>query len=251
MLHLPQIEVVPEGGQLHVRSPYHPAFPPGAKKLGGKWDPKRGEWVFDSRLADQVRGLLVQIYGWDGGYPIRIADVRVALDKLPDDWRWDRSLWLLGRELACRPGRDAEVKLGPGVALVKGGFALSGGSRKHPALAWKEGTVLLVLDVPIPKVEAVREKHPEAIEIVEGTLRDVLGPNQVIPAAVPETPPPAGSPEPAGEIPAGRWQVACPACGLFPWKGKGPAGGMGPCPQGCGRVAVFLPPELPEEGGQP
>jgi hypothetical protein len=240
MLHLPQIEVVLEGGQLRVRSTYHPSFPPGAKNLGGKWDPERGEWVFDSRLADQVRGLLVQIYGWDGRYPIRIADVRVALDKLPEEWRESQSLWLLGRQLAIRPNRDARVRLGPGVVLEAGGFPTSGGSRKYPALKWRPWTVLRVLDVPIPKFEAVREKRPEAVEIVEGSLRDVLGPNQVIPVAAPEMPPAVGSGEPVEEVPAGHWQVACPACGLFPWKGQGPTGGMGPCPQGCGRIAVFL-----------
>jgi len=183
MLHLPQIRVVSEGERLRVRSPYHPAFPPEARKLGGKWNGR--EWVFDPRLEEQVRDLLTRIYGWDGAYPVLIADARVILDRLPEEWRGDRSLWLLGRELACRPGRDAEVKLGPGVALVKGGFALSGGSRKHPALAWKEGTVLLVLDVPVAKIEAVREKHPEAIEEIPGTRRSVQGPDAVVPASNP------------------------------------------------------------------
>jgi len=183
MLHLPQIRVVSEGERLRVRSPYHPAFPPEARKLGGKWNGR--EWVFDPRLEEQVRDLLTRIYGWDGAYPVLIADARVILDRLPEEWRGDRSLWLLGRELACRPGRDAEVKLGPGVALEAGGFALSGGSRKHPALAWKEGTVLLVLDVPVAKIEAVREKHPEAIEEIPGTRRSVQGPDAVVPASNP------------------------------------------------------------------
>ncbi len=246
-MYIPEIKIVFNEDKIVIKSPYHPSLPPGAKKLGGKWDGKA--WRFDSRLEREVRDLLVQIYGWDGSYPVRVADVRVILDRLPEDWRWDRSLWLLGRELASRPGRDADVKLGPGVVLEAGGFPPSGGSRKYPALKWHPGTALRVLDVPLPKIDAVREKHPEAIEVLPGSLRDVLGPNQVIPASAPEASPAAGSGEPVEEVPAGRWQVACPACGLFPWKGQGPAGGMGPCPQGCGRIAVFLP-LPPEEGGR-
>jgi hypothetical protein len=248
MLNLPVIDLIEEGGQLRVRSPYHPAFRTGAKQLGGRWDPKRGEWVFDARLRSEVRDLLIRVYGWDGTYPVRVADVRVILDRLPKEcqknWRQDRSLWLLGRELAYRPARDAEVKPGPGVSVKAGGFPPSGGSRKYPALEWEEGTILQVLDVPVAKIQAAREKLPEAIEVLPGSLRDVLGPDRVIPVVDSEMPPAVASPEPAEEVPAGRWQVACPACGLFPFKGQGPAGGMGPCPQGCGRIAVFLP--LPE-----
>jgi hypothetical protein len=245
-MYLPKIEIILDKDKVIVKSPYHPTFISGSKKLGGRWDGKA--WCFDLRLEEEVRGLLIRVYGWDGTYPVRVADVRVSLDRLPEDWRWASSLWLLGRELARRPGRDADVKLGPGVALVEGGFPSSGGSRKYPALAWKPGTVLRVLDVPVAKVDEVRGKYPEAVEVVEGSLRDVLGPDRVIPAAAPEASPTAGSPEPAEEIPAGRWQVACPACGLFPWEGQGPAGGMGPCPHGCGRIAVFLPLEGSEGG---
>ena len=183
MLHLPQIRVVSEGERLRVRSPYHPAFPPEARKLGGKWNGR--EWVFDPRLEEQVRDLLTRIYGWDGAYPVLIADARVILDRLPEEWRGDRSLWLLGRELASRPGRDARVELGPGVVLEAGGFPPSGGSRKYPSLAWEPGTVLRVLDVPVAKIEAVREKHPEAIEEIPGTRRSVQGPDAVVPASNP------------------------------------------------------------------
>jgi hypothetical protein len=247
MLNLPAICLINEGGQLRVRSPYHPAFRTGAKQLGGRWDNERKEWVFDARLNDDVRDLLIRIYGWDGTYPVRVANVLLILDKLPEDWQWSQSLWLLGRELAWRPARDAEVEVGDSVSVKTGGFPPSGGSRKHPSLKWKKGTILQVLDVPVAKIQTVREKYPEAIEVLPGSLRDVLGPDRVIPASAPEASP-AASPEPAEEIPAGRWQVACPGCGLFPWNGQGPAGGMGPCPQGCGRIAVFLP-LPPEEGG--
>jgi len=246
-MYLPKIKIFFDGNNIIVKSPYHESFPPEAKKLGGKWD--GSAWRFDSRLEREVRELVIRIYGWDGSYPVRVADVRVILDRLPESWQFNQSLWLLGRELAYRPSRDAEVRLGDGVVVEAGGFAPFSGSRKRPTLAWKPGTVLRALDVPVAKIQAVQEKHPEAIEIVEGSLRDVLGPDRVIPAAAPEMSPAAGSGEPVEEVPAGRWQVACPACGLFPFKGQGPAGGMGPCPQGCGRIAVFLP-LPPEEGGR-
>jgi hypothetical protein len=185
MLHLPVIDLIREGEQLRVRSPYHPAFREGARELGGKWDRDREEWLFDPRLEQEVRALLTRIYGWDGTYPVLIADVRVSLDGLPDKWREARSLWLLGRELAYRPGRDARVRLVPGVKLEAGGFPPSGGSRKYPALEWKPGTVLKVFDVPVARIDALRAKYPEAIEEIPGTRRVVQGPGQVVPAPDP------------------------------------------------------------------
>jgi hypothetical protein len=185
MLHLPQISVLREGERLRVRSPYHAAFPPEARNLGGKWDRGRGEWVFDPRLEEQVRALLTRIYRWDGTYPVLIADVRVILDRLPEDWRGYRSLWLLGRELASRPGRDAPVEMGPGVSLEAGGFPPSGGSRKYPALKWRPGTVLKVLDVPVAKIDALRAKYPKAIAEIPGTRRVVQGPDAVVTASNP------------------------------------------------------------------
>jgi hypothetical protein len=173
MANLPIVKIISEGKQLRVCSPYHPHFPPEARKLGGKWDREREEWIFDPRLEEQVRALPTRIYGWDGTYPVLIADARVILDRLPEDWRGDRSLWLLGRELASQPGRDARVKLGPGVIVEAGGFPPSGGSRKYPALAWEPGTVLRVMDVP------------EAIEEIPGTRRSVQGPDAVVPASNP------------------------------------------------------------------
>jgi hypothetical protein len=75
--------------------------------------------------------------------------------------------------------------MGPGVALEAGGFPPSGGSRKYPALKWRPGTVLKVLDVPVAKIDALRAKYPEAIEEIPGTRRIVQGPDAVVPASNP------------------------------------------------------------------
>jgi hypothetical protein len=45
--------------------------------------------------------------------------------------------------------------------------------------------VLKVFDVPVAKIEAVREKHPEAIEEIPGTRRVMQGLDQVVPAPDP------------------------------------------------------------------
>jgi hypothetical protein len=185
MLYLPLIAIRLEGEFLYVSSPYHPAFPRRASTIGGKWmgwmERGRKEWMFDRRFEKEVRDLLVEIYGWDGTYPVLIADVLVELDRLPESWQDGQELWLLGRMLARRPGRDAFVRLGDGVAVKSGGFPESGGSRKYPALDWRTGTVLQVLDVPVTKIEAVQRKYPEAVKEIPGTRRKVLGPDQVIP----------------------------------------------------------------------
>lgn len=133
-----------------VRSPYHPDFPPRARDLGGKWNPRAEWWWFDARDEAAVRRLLVEIYGTDGT-PTETVDVTVSLDA----FQLGRSnqFWLLGRLLVSRPARDARVQLGDGVRILSGGFAASGGSRQYPELAPHPGTVLLVRDVPRPLYE--------------------------------------------------------------------------------------------------
>ncbi len=182
-MYLPEVIVRAEGEYLYVRSPYHPDFPEGAREKGGKWMGwEQKVWRFDRRLEQQIRDLLTRIYGWDGSYPVLIADVLVEMDRLPPEFRKWGELWMLGRMLARRRGWRAHVELGPGVSVKRGGFPGSGGNRKYPALNWEPGTVLRVLDVPVAKIEAVRGEYPEAIEEIPGTRRIVLGKGQAISA---------------------------------------------------------------------
>lgn len=139
--------------KLQLKTPYAPDLPARCKALGGKWGPADKAWYFDERDAGRVRDLCVETFGID---PLAEPDeapelvtVRVSLDAFSDG----AEAWAFGRELARRPGRDYDVRLGGGVILISGGFPRTGGSMKNPSLAAKDGTVLEVRDVPRPLAE--------------------------------------------------------------------------------------------------
>lgn len=161
-------------GRAYAVSPYHPDFVKGAKRLNGRFGDlslKEGTvkaWFFDSRDEVRVRELCVQVYGTDGT-PTETATLRVNVSACCECAGVNESLMVAGRQVAFRPIRDAEVKLGDGVVLVSGGFPSAGGSVKYPELRPREGTIAIVRDVPVVaalnaavewegRVEVVREE---------------------------------------------------------------------------------------------
>ena len=142
-------------------SPYHPEFPERARALGGTWNGETFYWLFDARDRDRVRALCREIYGEDpDGEPAPLVDLRLRITDSDRSYIIPPptmgSMFLLGRQIARRPGRDAPVRLGPGVVVLQGGFSGSGGSAKHPSLATLANTILEIRDVPAPLVEQLR-----------------------------------------------------------------------------------------------
>ncbi|GAA2321802.1 hypothetical protein GCM10010149_88600 [Nonomuraea roseoviolacea subsp. roseoviolacea] len=139
------VSVKTVGKTLVVEVPYHPDFAPKAKDIGGKW--QGGDiYHFDPRDEERVRALLQETFGTDGA-ATELVDVRFNISKYVGFRRFD-AIWLFGRQIVRRPGRDMRVQYGPGVVLVEGGFPGSGGSRANPDLDPKEGTVVEVRDIP-------------------------------------------------------------------------------------------------------
>ena len=168
-------------------TPYHPAFPVRARALGGRWDGRA--WRFDPRDVDTVRQICREIYGVDPladpAAPLDVITVRVRLgvtgytadDTYAPMLGVGSQLFLLGRELASRSGRDTAVRLGTGVILVSGGFPRSGGSAKRPDLCPEEGTVLEVRDVPsalIAQLDPRQRVHIDVVMTDPAAARDAL-----------------------------------------------------------------------------
>lgn len=146
------ITITTQGRKIHVTTPYHPDFRDAARQqLGGDWS--AGKWVFDVRDEQRVRDLCKQIYGTDGT-PCPVVDARVRLG----DHVWDQSMWMFGRRLLHRPSRDEPVKLGPGVVIVEGELAGSGGSVKNPRIGGQESedVVIEVRDIPAEHPDLTR-----------------------------------------------------------------------------------------------
>jgi hypothetical protein len=169
--------------RLLLSAPYHPDLASRAKTLGGRWIPASAVWAFDPRDEVRVRGLCETVFGIDpNGAPPDLVDVRFRFHGRIDM----QSLWLCGREVASRRGRDEAVRLGADVIVEEGSFTPSGGSVKFPWLGDVDGVALLVRDVPRPLAERLtsRELPPylrgTEIEFIEpdaarAELRDRLG----------------------------------------------------------------------------
>lgn len=151
-------------GRVKLAAPYHPGLPSRARALGGKFDPSTKTWHFDARDEERVREIARALYGTDGKDAPPLVTIRVNLDKIRPN---GGSLWLAGREVAARLGRDLPARLGEGVIVISGGFPSTGGSRAHPRLEPKSGTVLEVRDVPEVLARAEMERWGEGIVIVE------------------------------------------------------------------------------------
>ena len=154
-------------GKTVVESPYHPLFVSGARALNGKYS--EGTWSFDARDESRVRELCREVYGTDGADAADLVTLRVSLGS----GGYSDSLFVAGRQVASRRGRDNAVKLGDGVILVSGGFPSWGGSMKYPALEPKEGTVLLVRDVPRPAAEKAVAASPAKFNPNSHDVRDI------------------------------------------------------------------------------
>ncbi|MBV6425507.1 MAG: hypothetical protein NAOJABEB_03328 [Steroidobacteraceae bacterium] len=149
------------GSVLTVASPYHPQFPARAKALGGRFNGNDKTWQFDARDESRVREMVIDIFGTDGSTGVGdLVTVRVRVN----DYGLGDTLFVAGRQVARRPGRDMPVRLGDGVVIVSGGFAHSGGSQAKPRLAAHDNTVLEIRDLP----RAIAER--EGLEIVEITI---------------------------------------------------------------------------------
>ena len=164
--------------KLKAESPYHPDFPVGARKLGGKWNPTSKAWYFDLRDEERVRTLCTAVYGTDG----TVADAEDLVTVRPTlggtYWSFDHELWAFGRRLAVRRERDYAVSLGDGVIVVEGDFMESGGSRKNPRITLATATVVLeIRDVPALLVEKDRARFGDALIItgdIPATFRQAL-----------------------------------------------------------------------------
>jgi hypothetical protein len=136
--------------RVYATTPYHPEFPAAAKRLGGRWSAAQKSWSFDGRDEAKVRELVREIYGTDDSAEADLVTVRYTVTA-HDAGRAE--LYVCGRQVARRAGRDWVVKLGDGVVVVDGGFPSSGGSMKYPTIMGTD-TVVEVRDVPRRLAEA-------------------------------------------------------------------------------------------------
>lgn len=157
------ISINHSGESIEVDSPYHSDFPASAKALGGRWT--GSAWRFDARDESRVRELIARTYGVDPDTLTVIDPVTVRVTV--GSSRVSQTLWLAGREIATRRGRDIPVRLGHGVIITSGEFPRSGGSGRYPNLG-ASGITMEVRDVSRAAIEEYLKNPnpPDPVEIV-------------------------------------------------------------------------------------
>lgn len=134
--------------KLQLKTPYSPTLPALCRALGGKWNATQKSWFFDMRDARRVAAMCLETFGID---PLAAPDD--APDLVTVRWRPDQirsdEVWMFGRQIVRRPGRDSAVQLGADCVTVSGGFPTWGGSRANPVIGTPvEGTIIEIRDVP-------------------------------------------------------------------------------------------------------
>ena len=146
------------GGKFTVEAPYNAEFVKRAKLIRGRWDGRNKVWSFPEECADVVREVLRSVYGEDGSECARV-NVRVDISGIDGE-----EITFCGWSICRRIYRDSPVKMADGVALISGGFGVSGGSRANPRCNPEPGTAVIIYGVPMPKAEEMEEAGAEIIQ---------------------------------------------------------------------------------------
>ena len=172
MSYAPEVTVSHAIGEIVTSTPYHPGYPPSARKIGGDWIKEQKVWVFpltSDKTEGVVRELCRQVYGTDGTHTF-CNNVELNLDERfgipsgdagkhhkrmldsPTLYAFGRQLFWLSRSFG--PG----VVRGPGVIVREGALLPAITARRYgeievapsapDVVGWRPGTIITVLDVP-------------------------------------------------------------------------------------------------------
>ena len=157
------ISITTQDGSTTLTSPYHPDLPADARTLGGRFDRTTKAWRFDARDEARVRDLARKYFGTDGTEPEGdLVTVRIKLADYEGD-KWNNAARFAGREIAHRPGRDADVRFARNTVLVSGSLDSYGGSMRYPLIDADNDVVVEVRDLPRA---ALTNEDPARYEIV-------------------------------------------------------------------------------------
>jgi hypothetical protein len=163
-----KITIKIENNKVYAKTPFHPDFPPNARKIGGDWN--NPYWIFDIRDEARVRELCRNIFGTDGEDNTDLVTIRVTI--INEHFRIPQnSFFLAGRLVAKAWGRDSGAKLGDGIIVLEGGFDSGGSVKNWTTTITDWPTVFEVRDIPKKAAEMEIERQKEnkevSIEIIE------------------------------------------------------------------------------------
>lgn len=143
-----EFKIIMDIDKIKVYSPYNPEFVRRIKHMKGKW--RDGCWEVRADLIEEVRALMVEIYGRDDR-PTKMVNIKVtAKEALTSDYC--SGIEMFGRSICRAYGRDSGAKISDGIVFLKGDCT-SDGSMKNWYTKIFEGSVFIVYDVPVLALE--------------------------------------------------------------------------------------------------
>lgn len=153
-------------GQIEVYTPYNSEFVFKLKHfIGGskRWDSEKQCWLLPKDTIDDVRQLMLTVYGENDTERVERITVRL---NVKDDYTNDSpEIVLFARTIAKAKGRDSIGTISDGVTYISGGY-VCGGSRRCPKVTINGNSEIIIKNVPkqLFEQELVPEQMTVSIE---------------------------------------------------------------------------------------
>ena len=142
------MEIKVENGRANVKTPYNVDFVSKIKNVGGsKWEPERKCWSVPAESINQVREIMMEVYGRTDQTAEKTCTIRLTFSDALCEYRAPVTIY--GKTIASAFGRDSGARVGDDVAFVDGG-PTSGGSAKNWTTIVPAGSVVVLYNVPEP-----------------------------------------------------------------------------------------------------
>ena len=142
------MRIIIDGDMAYIYTPYNTDFVAKIKKINAaRWEVDKKAWRVPVDYIDAVREIMLDVYGKSdiAKAPGKRYDVRLTFHK--DIYAERNEVTIYGRCVAGAYGNKSGGHAGGGVCYIKGGPA-SGGSAKHWYSMVREGSVVMLYDIP-------------------------------------------------------------------------------------------------------
>lgn len=160
------INIIKSSDKVSAETPYNKTYIKMIKEIGGKWDPANKVWIVPTDKEQDLRKILLDVYGWEE--QAAEETLRVRLDGRYYETR--QGVITIGDILvAKRWRRYGGVTLYNGAELIEGDFGWDGRSNMRPRVIGKDTTDTITIEMELSRYDYDRLdlKSEDHISIVE------------------------------------------------------------------------------------
>ena len=160
------INITKSGNKVSAETPYSKVYIKRVKEIGAKWDPANKVWTVTADKEQELRQIILDVYGWEE--QSAEETLRVRLDGRYYETR--QGVVMIGDILvAKRWRRNGGVTLYNDAELVEGDFGWDGKSNMRPRVIGKDTTETITIEVEVSRYDYDRldlqsETHISIVE---------------------------------------------------------------------------------------